>query len=388
MSSIRRSLVSAAIVVLLLAASINACGTENSAFIDGPGDGGGGGTSGGFGANDSGTSGSDANLSKETACAEVSGAAQLQPLDIYFILDRSDSMGADCALGSDLHSKWCYASNALATYFRSSVAKGHRAALQYFTLESSSCITGSPHDVPAVNLTMLPALPNSPLITNIGSAGPVNGFGTQIEAAERGLVKFTADQRTPGRTMVGVLITDGDPNGCSNDFNVLSGILSDHLAATGIRTFIIGMTGATSTNLEKIAVGGDAPAHGPTYCDGVPSCHYYSVGDGEPTAFAAALGAIQQASLGCTLKMPIPDGGTIDPGRVKVEYLVGGNPPPRELTRVTNSAACVANGWYYDDNADPTTVNLCRELCETVQDDPQAKVDVLFGCVIGGTIPK
>jgi MYXO-CTERM domain-containing protein len=217
------------------------------------------------------------------------------PLDTYFMLDRSGSMGNDCAIGSNGNSKWCYATNALATYFQSAGAAGNRAAIQYFTLPNSDCATGSPHDVPAVDLTLLPVTAASALVTNIAAAAPGNG-GTEIESAARGVAKFTAAHLTAGRTEVGVIITDGDPNGCSGNLTTLAKILSDHLAATGIRTFVVGMTGATPANLEILATGGGAPAH-PGFCEGgAASCHYYSVGNGNAATFDAVFAAIQNAS--------------------------------------------------------------------------------------------
>jgi hypothetical protein len=217
------------------------------------------------------------------------------PLDTYFMLDRSNSMGNDCALGSNGTSKWCYATNALATYFQSAGAAGNRAAIQYFTLPNSDCATGSPHDVPAVGLTLLPVTAADALVTNVAAASP-GGGGTQIESAARGVAKFTAANLTPGRTEVGVIITDGDPNGCSGNLTTLAKILSDHLAATGIRTFVVGMTGATPANLEILATGGGAPAHA-DFCEGgAASCHYYSVGNGNAATFDAVFTAIQGAS--------------------------------------------------------------------------------------------
>lgn len=319
-------------------------------------------------------------LNPDSACAQTLAETKLEPLDIYFMVDHSQSMGSDCALGSNGTSKWCYATNALAEYFRSPQATGHRAALQYFTLPNSVCATGAPHGSAAVGLTPLPVANGHALLTNLAAAGPVGGFGTEIESAERGIVTFTRDNRVAGRTMVGVLITDGDPNGCDSNLNNLAAILSGHLAANKIRTFVIGMTGASASSLEVIAQGGGAPAHGPQFCEGTSSCHYYSVGNGEPAAFAAALAAIQAASLSCTMNVPVPAGGRLlDPNDVKVEYTAGSG-AKTVLKRVPDAGSCAADGWFYDDNANPKTVNLCPAICSTVGQDASAKVNVLFGC--------
>ena len=141
------------------------------------------------------------------------------------------------------------------------------------------------------------------------------GGGTPTEAAIRGLTKFTAGNRRGGRVTIGVLVTDGDPNGCDQNLTNLSNLLQAHYTATTLRTFVIGMTGATDANLEQIAQGGNGPLHAATVgpltnaCGTSPApCRHWNVGDGNPQAFIAALAAIQQASDGCA-----DGGGTINP---------------------------------------------------------------------------
>ena len=44
--------------------------------------------------------------------------------------------------------------------------------------------------------------------------------------------------------------------------------------------------------------------------------------------------------------------------------------------------ACGTNGkgWYYDDPDAPKTINLCPSSCEQVQNDPNAKLEIVLGC--------
>ena len=47
--------------------------------------------------------------------------------------------------------------------------------------------------------------------------------------------------------------------------------------------------------------------------------------------------------------------------------------------------ACGAfGGWYYDDEANPSTIILCPATCETVRGDESGKISVVLGC---DTIP-
>jgi hypothetical protein len=107
-------------------------------------------------------------------------------------------------------------------------------------------------------LTTLPIAANHAIVQAISNENFAGGFGTHIEGALRGIADYTTANETPGRNMIGVLMTDGDPNGCVESIPTLRGIIADHLAATGIRTFVIGMEGATDANLEELATAGGA----------------------------------------------------------------------------------------------------------------------------------
>src|SRR5205085_10691110 len=103
---------------------------------------------------------------------------------------------------------------------------GQSAALQFFPLETHTtalCATGDSY-----NAASLPGggaeyttLPSNSFDAILNSTKPDNGggggFGTPIEAAIRGLTRYTAAHRRPGKVTIGILITDGDPNGCNQD---------------------------------------------------------------------------------------------------------------------------------------------------------------------------
>ena len=286
-----------------------ACGSSDD---NGNGDGGGNdATSGGdspFGGKDG--SGSNDGSQKGDSC--------YAPVDMFIMQDRSGSMGTDCNIGDTTNSKWCHAINALSGYFNSPQANGNAAALQFFPLPNiSSCTTGAGYDVaslptPPPAYTTLPTNTFDNLLNTQNAGG---GGGTPTEAAIRGLTKFTASNRRGGRVTIGILVTDGDPNGCDQNLTDLSNLLQAHYAATTLRTFVIGMTGATDANLEQIAQGGNGPLHAATVgpltnaCGTSPApCRHWNVGDGNPQAFIAALAAIQDASNGC-----VDGGGTINP---------------------------------------------------------------------------
>ncbi len=322
----------------------------------------------------------DGGVTQDSACAATTAQAEPLDLDMYIMLDQSGSMAPDCNIGSTTASKWCYAINALNGFFNAPSSVGMGVALQYFPITGYSCTApGGTCATPAVPLSILPN--NIAAFQNSLNAMPANGSNTPTEAGIHGLVDYTGKNKQPGRVMIGVLITDGAPNGCNSGASYLAGLVQAHYNATGIRTFVIGMTGASFTTLETIAVGGGAQSH-TNYCSGAGPCHYYNVGNGDPQAFIAALQAIQQSAIGCQYNMPKADGGVVDPAKVNVQYTPGGGGAPQPINKVNDLSQCgPPGGWYYDNNQNPTTINLCPATCTAVQSDNQAKIDVLLGCL-------
>jgi hypothetical protein len=305
-------------LVLCVGAVAIACGGggEESAFGNGGGNGsgdggpgGGGGFGGGSGSGGEGGSGGGAG---------GDGAACSAPVDMFIMFDRSGSMGNDCNIGDTTGSKWCRSVNALSGYFNSMGSTDQAAAIQFFPLTNHTdalCTTGDNYNVAALPAANFQTLPSNAFDSLLNSTSPGGGGGTPTEAAIRGLTRFTAANRRPGRVTIAILITDGDPNGCDEKLGDLSKLLDDHFQATTIRTYVIGMQGATFKNNEQIAQGGNAPTHPDMVgaitdaCgDGAGPCRAWNVGDGDPAVFTAALAAIQSSADGCK-----PGGGTVNP---------------------------------------------------------------------------
>ena len=63
-------------------------------------------------------------------------------------------------------------------------------------------------------------------------------------------------------------------------------------------------------------------------------------------------------------------------------------PPPTPpvggmLTNVTDAAACTPDSdaqWYFDNNADPTSLSVCPATCDRIRLDRQAQVSIEIGC--------
>jgi hypothetical protein len=319
------------------------------------------------------------------ACAETVAQAEARAADLFIMLDHTGSMGNDCPLELDGeppgNSKWCYATHAFAQYFTSVAAAGNRVALQFMSGPDFEC-DGGPNNGAAraaIGLTDLPVPRDHALITALDENGPTGGMGTQIEAALRGIADFTRNNQQAGRTMVGVLATDGDPNGCDQNVGRLAGIIEDHLQETGIRTFVIGMTGASLDNLERMAQVGGAPEHS-EHCGGQDDCHFWSVGDGDPVAFVDALSQIEAAAVvPCSYTIPdAPAGNSLDSSLVNVLFKAKSG-TEFVISRVNDCSS--SGGWVYDNPNNPGVLTLCGDTCDAVTAEGiGASVSIAYGC--------
>jgi hypothetical protein len=319
------------------------------------------------------------------------------PLDIYLVFDRTASMGEDCVFtpgtAPPVNSKACYATYAVAEYFMSvDPADDTRLAFQFMSLDRNDC-NGGPYGSPLIDMTPLPVNADHALIHAISDETFQGGLGTHIEGAIRGISSYTLahdrDVAAPaGRTTIGILMTDGDPNGCEEDVSRLANLVADHFSQNGgaVRMFFIGETGATLQNLETYALQGGASPHTDFCGNGPNPCHYWDVGDGKPEAFASAMASIVgQASvpkpLPCAFKVPPPPSGqTLNPNLVNVNFTEGANTVG--IYRVGASAECDAKlgGWYYENPAAPAQIQLCPASCTAVSAAANATIQVEFGC--------
>lgn len=348
----------------------------------------GGTTSTNTGGNGSGASG--AVITPDAACATGTASAALSGVNMFVMFDRSTSMNDR---GNDAgDSRWDVAARALNAFFADADAAGLKLALRFF-----------PHDQPAdgcnddgcdvaacamplVELGTLTADPapadahEQALIAATGLATPgMVSAGTPISAALGGALSWAAVQRTltPGENGVVVLVTDGEANGCDEDIDDISQLAADALAASGIRTYAIGLTGSQEGEINQIAEDG-----------GTDQGIFVADGANAQDELLAALGAIRGEVLDCDFPMPQPKPGVdVDKDLINVNYTPGGG-TQTTLTQVSSEDECTPNSWYYDVPAAPTRIVLCKSACEIITADAAASLQILLGCGTSPEIPK
>lgn len=108
--------------------------------------------------------------------------------------------------------------------------------------------------------------------------------------------------------------------------------------------------------------------------------------DFQPVFDQLATEVIAGSQITCEWAIPQPEGNqTLNPNQVNVEF-DDGEGEPEIIGRVESEADCatVADGWYYDDPDEPTTIIACEQTCARMQEAMEASISITLGC---DTIP-
>lgn len=308
------------------------------------------------------------------ACLSETLAAEPVPLAMILVMDRSSSMTTN--------DKWNKARNAMIAFADSPGVIGTKMGLTLFPPASGDMCAPSSYTA-IVPIDSLPD--NAVLVKSVLQSQSASGGSTPMSAGLQGGVDAMKTHlgANPNEEGVVILVTDGSPTGCSD--NASNVAKTAEAAANGkpaIRTFVVGMDGASFANLDTIAkAGGGAPTAFNASATGTDG------GVDAQQQLLDALQAIRAGALGCEYILPTPDGskGVLDPDSVVVNFTPGGNDPMVSFRRVPSAGDCgqTTGGFYYDDNANPTRIILCDASCEDVRGAPAtASVDVVLGCIM------
>lgn len=371
MSSARRlGIISSLALSGLLAV---ACGGNGSGFEDGAGSTNGGDTAGnngsgaGFGDNHTNDTNGTSSGDPQTACVANQAAAARKPVKLLIVLDQSGSMG-----GLSNPTKWIPVTTALKSFLSQEGSQGIEASMRLFptaTGDSTAKCDSASYASPNVAMT---ALPNAaPFSAQLVSDPNFKNTPTRavLKATVADAKKVQAE--SPDAKVAIVLITDGEPLGCSATDNDITNVASE-VAGTKdtIPTYVIGV--GSVDNLNTIAhAGGPRDA--------------FVVATSDPTATQAqllsAINDIRGNSIACDVNIPAPPSGqSLDSDKVNVSF----TPSGKAAQLLTYDETCAGEGWRYDDKANPKQVVLCPTTCTAAKADPAAKLSLEFGCLTRG----
>jgi hypothetical protein len=363
---------------------------------------------------------------EDMACGTGEASAALKEVTMLIMYDRSWSMNqcADPALvptGMMMQeslactdgvspSRWDLTSQALTQFFSAPEAADLRVALRFFPDDTPGCTgfaTGgigvppgmgagggtattpncdisicaqpqvesglltadaAPTDAheAALVAAVAAATPPGPAMPNPNPATPTYAA---LGGAEQWALAHQAAQ-PEGQTVV-VLVTDGEPYGCDTNPDNIAELASDAYAEAGILTYVIGLTGASETQLNQLAVAG-----------GTDQAYFVADGNTATQGLLEALLAIRGMPISCDFAVPTSTeaGIEIDPKLINVNYTSSAG-AETELGLVADAASCgTEQAWYYDNPDAPTRIILCPSACTTVTGDSLAQIRILAGC--------
>ena len=320
-----------------------------------------------------GSGGESANCGTTSKPEEI---IEYSPVGIFIMQDRSSSMITGFPPPASPQG-WDNSSTAITAFVNDAASKGLRVGLGSFPPMTgmAECATGANCGAPIVPMAELPGNAQA-MVTGMTSARPpdLGLLLTPIECGLRGMVEqckqFTAANN--GMPCAAVLVTDGNPTECSLDVNVLMQIVRD-AAAAGVKTFVIGLPGASIQGLDQVAAAGGTNKA-------------IDVGAGS-AGFVAALNTIRTAisigtKLECEWAIPEPPSGQeFNKEKVNLTFTPKGG-APTDFGYVDSEAACAnaTNAWHFDNNAEPKRILACPGACDVLKNASGAQMDVKFGC--------
>lgn len=306
----------------------------------------------------------------DAVCNGVSVEAEAVPVDLFVIMDRSQSM-AEPVKGGTM-TRWEALRDAVKSFTEAPGAAQIRAGIGFFSLSGSGddghdCEPGA-YAAPSVPIGLVSEI-GPDLVAAIDDVAP-GGFTPTVPAVQ-GAISYARSwaQDNPGRATLVVLVTDGFPTQCEKDPGRISEATRDgYESPEHIRTFVIGVGDVAKFNLDNYARAG-----------GTVSAYLTDAGD-VTSSFVGALNNITNSALSCEyLLPPPPDGMRLDTAKVQVVYTPSSG-EAEEVPSITSLGACAKNpngGWYYDDAEHPSKITVCPCTCARFQ---AGRVDVRLGC--------
>ena len=336
---------------------------------------------------------------RANACNGWQNEPEVLPVVLMLVVDNSKSMD-DRPNNQQGGTKWEITRDALAATLDGMPSTAAVGVLFYPNMDTRGSDTPRPIDQ-CVNINqMIPidllgqpgSAQRNSISTALTNTRPAGSTPTH-DAYDYALVNGMQVSRLTGNRFM-LLITDGAPTlakecqggGMPNTPAPTDPIVEEVLAArqAGVRSFLIGSPGSESVNgmdargwLSEAAVMGatareGCSIYGPQYC------HIDLSQDADfKTALNAALARILGLITSCTFDVPATgkDGQAVNQNQINVIYTPGDGSGEQLIGR-DDTPDC-QDGWQFDSDG---RIVLCSNTCFVAQNDPDGRVELLFGC--------
>lgn len=313
-------------------------------------------------------------LEEDSTCVGESYEGETIPLDIYIMFDQSGSM---CSCVDPAGSLLCPDPNcrktrldavreATAEFLRDPKSVGIGVGISFFgkqPIGQANC-QDAEYSEAAVGIQGLPQHADA-IMSALQNVVPTGE--TPTGPALRGACEYaSAWKRSSAHEVVILLLTDGRPEApvtCTKPEAACCPTLDDAVEAArecytgnpGVRTYVLGV-GPLLKNLQDIAVAG-----------GTQKAYLVEGGDVSNEVLRALNHIRGDAVIPCEFQLPeAPTGQTLNYDRVNLKYADAAC-QRTDFYYVENAAGCTeSGGWYYDDRASPSSIQLCPTSCAQV----------------------
>jgi len=318
-------------------------------------------------------------------CAGIQQEAEQIPIDMFIMMDRSCSMnycigssGESCANVPDCSasggSRWDAIRAGLVDFVTKVGNKDIRAGIGFFGASISGGDDRVDCDVTQYSTPKVaigPMATAGPAIIDAIDATQPGGLTPTYPALD-GALRYAKQWATTnvGRQTVVVLVTDGYPTQCQDPVSIaqiakLSA--TAYQANPSVRTYVVGL--AAGFNLDTIAQSG-----------GTNTAFNFDKSNVTSDNLVQTLLNITNSKIACNYEIPpVPATEVFNKDKVQVIYTPHSG-AKQEVPKLSGAAACDRNpngGWYYDNEANPSTIRVCPCSCSNFQ---AGTVSVSIGC--------
>jgi hypothetical protein len=309
--------------------------------------------------------------------------AQLNPVYMVFMYDKSGSMGDDPnGLWQNQSTRWAPMKLGMIDFFTNSGTMGIAASLRFFPAPGDKTTTcHADYATPHAAMTSLQT--PAPLIDALNATVP--GGGTPTLPAVMGGIAYAKQLMLdhPGSKAVVVLVTDGEPAiynptttsieiDCAPVGSTLTNTIADIVSVTdaayrgtlSVPTYVIGI-GEAQSEMSAIATAGGT--------------EFIQLDATQPpeqtrTKLTTALQSIRTMQFQCG--MPIPFGAGFRKELLSVSFKHSNG----SIEGLSKSATCSNAGFYFDNEAAPSQIILCPSTCAAIQNDLAGTLQLKLAC--------